>query len=238
MDGTMRYDDFKSAWTRALRDSGLSMIGWPSETIEVERMERRYSVGILPHGGQDSEPFHVAGTLDFRWDALQTARTATTEEDMLAELFGCGEATDLDTRRPWLRVDVRLHASLEYGKAVPMPARSALREWAREVAARLERIEPLLPEDLVEEAPGGALEVRGWRGDPELQVKCGEDGALWITSIELAGWQAILLPRVWNDSERADEEPHQQLEQMFARLRLAMRAWMEALDHLCPARTG
>ena len=231
----MRYDDFKAAWTRALRDSGLPTIGWPTETMDLASMDRRYSVSLLPHGGQESEPFHVTAALKFTWNALQTARTATTEEDMLTELFGREEAQDLDTERPWLRVDVKLHASLEYGKAIQMPAKSALREWAREVTARLERIEPLLPEEIINEAPGGALEVRGWKGDPELHVTCDAEGVLKLDSIELAGWQAVLLPRHWDDPERSDEGPEQQLSDMFARLKLAVRAWMESLDHLCPA---
>lgn len=232
----MRYEDFKATWTRAQQECGLPTIGWATESMDLGSMDRRYSVGLLPHGGQDSEPFHVTAALEFRWDALQTARTHTTEEDMLTELFGREEAQGLDTEQPWLRVDVKLHATLEYGKAIPLPAKSALREWAREVTARLERIEPLLPEEIVKEAPSGALEVRGWKGDPELHVTCDAEGALKLEGVELEGWQAILLPRHWDDHERSDDEPDEQLAAMFARLKLAMRAWMESVDHLCPAK--
>jgi len=117
-----------------------------------------------------------------------------------------------------------------------LPSKSALREWAREVSARLERIEPLLPAESVKEAPNGALEVRGWKGDPELNVTCDADGVLKLESIELAGWQAIMLPRHWDDPERQDDGPESQLNEMFARLKRSARAWMESLDHLCPAK--
>jgi len=231
----MRYEDFKVAWTRALHESGLPTIGWPTETMDLGTMSRRYRVAFEPHGGQDSAPFHVTATVEFRWDALKTARSATTEEDMLTELFGREDTESLDTEQPWLRVDVKLHASLEYGKALPLPSKSALREWAREVSARLERIEPLLPAESVKEAPNGALEVRGWKGDPELRVTCDADGVLKLEGVELAGWQAVLLPRHWDNPDRCDEGPEAQLDEMCARLKRSARAWMESLDHLRPA---
>jgi hypothetical protein len=45
----------------------------------------KFLVGAL---GQDAEPFHIGATLSWRWDSLHTARTATTEEDLLTELLG------------------------------------------------------------------------------------------------------------------------------------------------------
>lgn len=69
--------------------------------------------------GQDVEPFHVGATMSWRWDSLNTARTATTEEDMLTELLGREGGGRVKTERPWLRVDVTLRASLPHGKPIP-----------------------------------------------------------------------------------------------------------------------
>lgn len=234
----MRYEDLKSAWHRALSDSGLPPIGWPTETMDLSSMSRRYWVAVEPHGGQDSEPFHVSATLEFSWDALKTARTRSTEEDILTELFGREDVDGLNTERPWLRVDVKMRASLPYGQALLLPPASAIRDWAREVAARLERIEPLLPEEVVKDSPDGTLEILGWKGAPQLQVTCDAGGALMLEGVELAGWQTVLLPRRWDDPERIDDEPDAQLADMFGRVKRALGAWMESLDNICPATSS
>ena len=38
--------------------------------------------------GQRAEPFHVTAELSFRWDAAKSARSGTTEEDVLTNLLG------------------------------------------------------------------------------------------------------------------------------------------------------
>lgn len=44
-------------------------------------------------------------------------------------------------------------------------------------------------------------------------------------------------PRAWDDPERErDGDPHEQITTMFERLRVALSAWGEAVDHLAPAR--
>jgi len=59
-----------------------------------------------PVGRQDAPPFHTSAAIEWRWGALATARTATTEEDMLTELLGREDAHDVETERAWLRVDI------------------------------------------------------------------------------------------------------------------------------------
>jgi len=228
----MRYEDFRATWDAALRDAGFLSIGPPNQTFDTESCTKKYQVFVEPRGGQDGAPFHVTATLSFSWDALKTARTATSEEDMLTTLFGRAQEGLVDTEAPWLRVDVKLNASLAWGKPLPMPTPGHYRRWAREVTARLEKMSPLLPEETVRETHDGDLEVLGYKDDPELRVKCDGEGVLWLTSVALSGWEAITLPRLWSDFDRHDDDPREALDQMFARVRAALHAWMECLDHL------
>lgn len=144
----MTYEEFRAAFMAALRRSKLEMIGlWPDEEINLRTTDRRFEVHVEPLGGSDAEPFHVSATVSWRWDALLTARAATTEDDMLTELFSRSEAVDMDAALPRVRIDLKLHASLPWGKPLPMPSRSAWSSWARETMGRLEHIDPLTPGD-------------------------------------------------------------------------------------------
>ena len=109
--------------------------------------------------------------------------------------------------------------------------------WAHEARGRLERIEPLVPAETMREGRDGLPEILAWQGEPEARVQCGPDGELWLHGIELSSWQAIELPRKWDDSSRRpDAPPDAQLAAMFARVKLALNAWMEVMDHLRPSR--
>ena len=113
----MTYEEFKQAWGHARRDSGVPILSAHEgkETMDLRSMDRSFESHVKPVGGQDAEPFYVTATLSWRWDSLLTARTATTEEDMLSELLGREEARDVETEPSWMRVDVKLHASLPMG---------------------------------------------------------------------------------------------------------------------------
>jgi hypothetical protein len=125
----MRYEDFRAAFDDALRESKLRMIRlWGEESLDVRSLDRSYEVHVEPLGGQDAEPFFVAATISFKWDALNTARTNTREEDMLTELFG-REGSKRKTEKPWLRLDIRLNASLMDGQQIPMPPKRAWASW-------------------------------------------------------------------------------------------------------------
>ena len=52
------------------------------------RMQRHYRVRTGTVRGQRAEPFHVTAELSFRWDAAKSARSGTTEEDVLTNLLG------------------------------------------------------------------------------------------------------------------------------------------------------
>lgn len=145
----VRYHEFKSTFVAALRDSGLPTIGPPphEEVLDLVTTDRTVTVYVEPAGRDMGAPFHISGEISWRWDALQAARTATTEEDMLTELFGREDARGQETVHARLRVDIELHASLEYGKWIPMPSRAAWSEWRREAVGRLQTIERLVDDD-------------------------------------------------------------------------------------------
>jgi hypothetical protein len=228
------YRDFKRAWVAALRDSGLRKIGidYVTESLDLGSMRRTCTSGVEPMG-QDIEPFHVTGTLEWHWHSLHDARTATTEEDLLTELLGKDDVRRVRTERPWLRVDVTLRATTLWGKEVAMPGPSTWTAWAREAFARLESIEPIVPPETVREGRGGRLEILAWQGEPEAHVLCGREGDLRLRSVEVAAWQAIELARTWDDPRRTpDTGTEQQLGGLFARVRAALQAWVEATDYL------
>jgi hypothetical protein len=233
----MTYDQFKQAWVEALRESMLPTLGVEpvEESLGLRAMERHVRSVVEPFGGQHAGPFHVTAALAYRWDALQTARTATTEEDLLGRLLGREGIRTRRTAHPWLRVDVTLRASTQWGKELALPPPHAWQRWARETLGRLETIEPLLPSQTVREGRGGLPEILAWQGEPELRGLCSPTGDLKLRGVEVAAWQAIEVPRRWDDpARRPDKPPDAQLAAMFKRLRAAMNAWMEALDHLTP----
>lgn len=233
----MNYDDFKHIWVLALRESGLQTFGVDavSESLDLHSMDRICKSGVEAVG-QDIEPFHVAGTLTWRWEPLHAARTATCEEDMLTELLDKDDVRRVRTQRPWLRVDVTLHASALWGKEIPMPGSNTWARWAREAIGRLESIEPIVPEQTTRQARSGRLEILAWQGEPEVQVLCGPKGELRLRSVKVSAWQAIGLARKWDDpSRKPDTGTGEQLFALFKRVRAALQAWVEVTDHLLHA---
>ncbi len=233
-NATVDYNEFKRAFLEAVRDSGLPTIGSPpnEETLDLRSMDRTVAVYLEPLDRDIGRPFHVSASASFRWDALQAARTATCEEDLLVELLGREEARDAETERPWIRVDIKLRAGLEWGKGIAMPTAPVWAKWSREALGRLESIERLVSEEVVRETGDGRHAVLAWQGDPELKLVCGPGGELRLEEIRVHAFQGIDLPRKWNDGREPDEPPHEQLTALFARVRAALHAWGEVMDHL------
>ena len=230
----MDYDELKAAFMGTLRESGLPMIGLaPEEVLGLRSGDRVLTVGVEPIDREIGRPFHVAASISFRWGALQMARTVTTEDDLLVELVGRDDACGIETEQPWLRIDIKLRAGLEWGKGIPMPAQATWARWSREALGRLETTEPLVSDDVVREIPGGQHAVLAWQGDPEVKATCNAAGELRVEAISVSAFQGIDLPRKWSDDEREpDEPPHEQLRAMFERLKAALHAWGEVMDHL------
>jgi hypothetical protein len=229
----VNYDEFKHAWITALRGSGLLVFGVDpvQESLELHSLDRRVVSVVEVH--PQREPFTITAQLSCRWDALNTARTATTEEDMLAELLGRDHSTRSRTARPWLRVDIALRASLPLRQPLPMPSRPMWAAWTRDVMETLETRAPLIPVDTVREARRGELEILGTMDEPEAEIECKRDGDTGLAAVSIEAWQAIELARKWSDSSRRpDKGVHEQLDAMFARIRAALRAWAELTIHL------
>ncbi len=228
----MRYEEFKALWERAFQQAGPRQIGVRGdETIDLGNVSRRYEAFF--EGITRPEPFHVSAKLSWRWDALASARTSTTEEDMLTTLFG--DRTAKRTARPWVRVDVSLHASLMDQQRVPVPDPSIWPGWLREVETRME---PLLPQSSDLSRRGDIL-VTSWRGQPNLQVRFSGEGQPLIGHVELEAWQGIEVPRHWDDpARRADPSPHKTLEDLAGRVRQALGTWGELAKVLLPAQRG
>lgn len=231
----MSYEEFKELWTWTLHESGLPIgSGIPiEESLDLRSTDRHYKSFVHMH--ERVETFHVSAAVEFRWDALQTARTCCTEEDAVRQLLGVDREQYPRTEVPSLRVDVTLRASTEWGKEIPLPSAEVCKNWARETISRLENVEPLLPIEQVRENRKGNLELLAFRSEPELTVLCKRDGSLALRGVEVTAWQAINLPRKWDDSTRKpDKGPHYQLAALFRRLKASLHGWREALDHIAP----
>jgi hypothetical protein len=230
----MSYEAFRHAWESTLAESKLPTVR-PSadETLDLRSLDRHYEVTVEPLGGQDAPPFRVTASLSWKWDALLTARALTTEDDMLITVFARDGAPHLETQKPYLRVDIKLTASLPYGKPRPMPSQTAWTRWTRETMGRLERIEPLLPAESARASDPGMLDVLAWREPPKIHATCSATGELLLEAVSISAGQLIELPRLFDDPDREpDDGPDEELRKMFRRVRASLLAWMQALDHL------
>lgn len=232
----MSYEQFKDLWVWSLGEAGLVIAGASSieETLDLRSTDRHCKSSVkLP--GDRGETFYVTAALEFRWAALQTARTCTTEEGLVHELFGDERSQYPRTEAPGLRVDVTLRASTMWGKELPLPSAEVWKSWAREVRGRLQNVEPILPIEQVRENRKGNLEILAWRSEPEMHVICKADGTLGLSLVEVAAGQMIRLPRRWDDgSRKPDKGPHDELAALFRRLAASLRGWTQALDHFAP----
>jgi hypothetical protein len=230
----MNYEQFRTAWLEALTEVGLgSYLAPPTETLDLGRMSRTYQVYVHFGSSQGAKPFNVAASLSWTWDALQSARTATVEEDALMELLGM-EQRYVDTEQPWLRVDVTLSATQSLDSQLPLPLATIWRQWVADVTVRLA---PLLPTELGDEEQDRL--VLSWRGEPESRVHYTPDGELYLAGVTLSAWQGINLPRQWDDPRRErDERPDDRLVDFAGRIREALGEWKRSLRLLQPAATS
>jgi hypothetical protein len=223
----MNYDLFMAAWQEALAASRLQLWLFPTETIVLRDMARVYkayvSLGKLP----PADAFNVTAELSWEWDALLSARSETVEEDMLMQVLG-DDRRDVPTEPPWLRVDIVLHATRPWGKPLPMPATSAWKRWVAEAESCLE---PLLIRSV--EDHDGMPAVLAWRGESEAKFICRPDGQLVLAGVQVSAWEGVTLPRQWDNPDRGyDEEPDEQLTDLFDRIAHALQIWEKSLGHL------
>ncbi len=228
----LSYEIFKAEWEAALRRSKLQPRPFAEETLDLGSMSRRYSAYVEALDRQGAEPFYAVARTRWSWDPLLSARTRTTEEDLLSEVLGPGDM-DTDTEQPWLRVDLRLSAMLTMGTSLPMPPQAKWSTWVHELMHRLERLEPLVGPETVREDDDGGLAILAWQGGPEVLSICDPTGQVRLMGVTIDAWQSIQLPRNWDDPDREPDEPlAPQLDALFVRLRAALQAWVEVMDHL------
>ncbi len=229
----MDYETFRAIWTEALQQSRLPTIGsHATDMLDTRTLDRSHKVYVEPVGGQDAPPFHVTSTLSWRWTALNTSRGIYRDDDTLSEMLGREQTEDLVTERPWVRVDIELSAAAPYDKPLPMPSKAAWANWVRETVERLDRIEPLLPDEVMRENRMGMTEVLAWQSEPKVRVDCRPGGELMLEKVEIAAFQIVELPRLLDEPDRGDEGPEPQLQELFGRVRASLMAWMQAVDHL------
>ncbi len=226
----MNYEQFRTAWYKALSETGIwSCLAPPTETVDLGSMSRTYQVYIHLGQSQEVEPFHVSARLRWTWNALQAARTMTTEEDALMQFLG-DENRHQDTERPWLRVDVLLTATLPWGSPLPLPEPHQWRDWLADVTTRLD---PVLSTNW--ETRDEKMAIFANRSEPEAEVQPAADGQLYLTGVKMSAWEGIDLPRQWDDPRRErDEDPYEQLADFVERVWEAMDEWNQSLVHLLP----
>ena len=224
----MNYQDFETMFTSLLSRSGLRRFGFPTRSLNLDRMGREFRIRVEPQGPQDVEPFLVTCEFAFTWDALQSARTDTSEDDFLMEVNGF---RDGDSAQRFLRLDVKFSATLPYGKPLAMPSEDVWKHWSKETHQRLERLSPLLPNQTSRVNPEGYVEVLAFKDAPSAEFTVTADGAVMLEGLHLSGWQGIQLPRQWSSSEQVEVDPNEALVDLFSRVRNALQAWMESLDH-------
>jgi hypothetical protein len=229
---SMNYQEFRDLWHEALREARLPIpypIG-PTEKINLSSMSRSYECVI--HGGlsPNSEPFHLSVKIEWDWDATLSARYATTEEDMLMQIFGDFRIHTEDTVLPWLRIDVNLFAGIPYETVYTMPLLDQWQRWFRQVSDELQLI---LPTGYDENG-----RVCAYSDPIQAGVRLLEDGRLNLESVTFKAWQAIKLPRQWDDPEKGDPSPAAELRDFALRISRAMSVMDNSLALLVKSKSS
>lgn len=230
----MTFEEFTAVWVAMLQDAALPIVGVEavSQSLDLRSMTRT-CVSVVEARGQPPGDFHITAKLEFRWSSLLTARARTTEDDVLDELLGLNRGRKPRTKPPWLRVDATLRASTMWGHEIALPDRGVWGRWVKEILARLDGDERLIPAEIFRENRVGLPDILAWQSEPALEVICGPDGMLKLRGVEITSWQAIDLPRVWSDSDRRpDHHPSDQLSAMFKRVKAALGAWTDSSKSL------
>ncbi len=136
-------------------------------------------------------------------------------------MLGREDAHETGTDRPWLRVDIKLRASLPMDAPMPMPHRRIWDRWLKEVS---KKVEPLLS---VDTSPEEWDFPSFWCGGPSGSFEVANAGEPMLTDVSMKSWQGLFLPRVWDDPERVrDPDPTEQVGELAARLGRTLRGWM------------
>lgn len=222
----MNYQEFRDLWHDALQAARLQIpqsVG-PTEQINLRDMSRSYELILFGGLHQKCEPFHLGITIRWDWDALLSARYATTEEDLLMQLFGDFGIHDNDTVQPELRMDVSLFANLPYGAVYPLPPLTEWQPWVRQAS---DDLQSLLPTDFDEDG-----RILAYSGPVEANIKIVEDDSLSLEEVTFKAWQTIKLPRQWDDPEKRDPYPDRVLLDYANRIAKAIDVLENSMERL------
>ena len=218
----MNYSTFRQIWDEALRTARFPLYPVsPEETINTETADRLYRVYL--HTGE-AAGFHTTIEFKWNWDALLSARFATTEEDMLMQIFGDFGIHE-DTTSPNMRVDYILHATIAMDQYLPLPPHDRWQRWVNLVTSR---VSPLLVYDDPDEDFPVSFSM-----EPQIEVICSSSGQFYLSGVHMAGFRLVTLPRQWDHPDRSEEtNPDEQLLALFQRLKQAVDSWQESLKEL------
>jgi hypothetical protein len=225
----MRYEEFRNQLEDALVQVRLlDRRPWdPAESIDLTGTGRHwktyyYSLATSP------EPFNVSAKIAFDWDAVNAARSQTTEEDLITALLGRSDVSSRISKR-FTRVDLDLHAGLVYGKTAEIPDPKLFGSWTAAVGRQLG---DLLAE--VRQRRGGRLEVLGHVGEIELDTRCSAAGVISLKALSVEAFRIVRIPRVWDDPERRDREKGaaRDLALLARQFRQAVDAWTASVAEL------
>ncbi len=223
----MRYETFRDRLEEALQNAGVAFLDLSrKETIELACLSRTYEITVGLDDHQRMRPFFVTAKLGFCWNPFQSARSYTTEEDLVVELFGRKRLAS--TRARWQRVDMTFLARLPYGSKVLTPDSRVLSTWRKSIGkllARLVSVEAAKDED---HQPIAA----GWRGEVEVREVCSHDGSLVLEGFEIAAFQIVNPPRASDNPDKRDHDVSRQLEQLARRFQTAFGGWMDRVGEL------
>jgi len=224
----MRYETFRDRLEQALRNAGVSFLELSRrETLELPALSRTYEVSVGLDSPKQADPFFVTAMIAFSWDPFQSARSYTTEEDLLTELFGRMRSTKRTTPR-WQRIDMTFLAKPHYGSKMLTPDPRVLSTWKRSVERLLVH---LVPVKTSEGRDGQSIAI-GWRGEVEIRELCSPNGSLILNGIEIAAFQLVNPPRSSADPDRRDGNISGQLEQLARRFQTAFDGWMDLVHEL------
>jgi hypothetical protein len=224
----MDYQEFINLWLEALgqaRFPSLQLLR-PSETIDIRSMDRTYKNYLWWPETPETKAFHVTAEISWVWDSLLSARFATTEEDMLMQIYGDFGIHE-DTEPPWLRIDMALHATISLDERFPLPLLENWQRWAKKVCLELE---PFLPS--WNESKDKDQDTLGWHGNPEAEIYFDALGQTFLQAVILRSWRGINLPRQWDDPDKADPDPGEELYQFATNIKQALRIWQNSLVDL------
>jgi hypothetical protein len=226
----MRYREFRDQLQMALHEEGMfgQRIDNPTETIDLENMERSWKVYIARSSSVDTEPFHVSATITFNWGAIDTARSYTCEEDLLTELLGQKRSSS-KTKPRYVRVDLKLNAHLPYGSTSVIPDVQTFGSWADTIRRKLE-----LEFQEIKRRGEQLVAVIGVLEEIRIESRCDSTGKMSMAGLSVSGFRMVRVPRVWDDSERnnAEKGALTELAMLSKKFKYSLEEWTTGIGEL------